>query len=349
MSVIHYDDTYLRGAAFEHEAAPKFIPDGLIGGSLKVPTGFTVQFFQREDKSGEFSRVLYEGTYEDLSMYINVIGAKLMVVEETGLQSNEFVTGIDYVDVGTGTPYPVKFQIPPGKWDSWESYLFDNDALDVVIVPEGVCCKLYDDSQSNNYIELEGPGHFDLKAMHYENKVSRIDVEVDGWTVIEDLVDWTNEKIVATQRVAGGSATIDNRKGAADLTQKKSLRMMTQDQYERTWEFGFKESLSLTLKEEGGIPLVGKIEAEETASFEATQTFGGRDMTTVENELSAETEIVTPPGVLQKAILMYDRVTAEYPTYRIVRNDRTGEEIRQDTKVVAVQGMNETIVAEAME
>lgn len=318
------------------------------GQSFRVYDGYEVRFSAWADGGGQKSRVFYAGEYLDTGFYAGVGGSWRFDVVKNGISAEELVTGVNYVDAGTGEKnwFPTIFNVPPGRWaanaQDWADNKFPNDVLDEVRVPKNVTVRLRDVIGSENKLEFTGPINVNLKHYGYVDKVSEIEVLQEGWVVIEDVVDWDNAKEISRQRITGASVRVRNPSGA-EITDNYSLKYTQENMYSRTWEVGGSITAGVSVEAEGGVPLVGKVKA--TVSVEATVSAsgGGTDQTTTTEEKEHSLEVKAAPYSSFDLLAVYDKIKSEIPTYRVLRNKRTGAEVRQETTLIAFEGEEATI------
>ena len=314
------------------------------GGSIRVPEGYAVQFSENEDGSGDKSRVLYAGEYEDLSFYPGVVGSGRFDVTVNEIKRAELATAINYVDAGTGTPYAVKYQIPPGVHDcsgNWWDNLFPNDAIDALIVPEGLTVKVYDRADQPYHLDFEGPVTVDLGTHKYKDKISKIEVIAEEWDVTGAEADWDHKNVLSSENMTVGEASIDNRKSSSTLSQEQSISVRKNRTYTSQWDVNGKISTTVS----AGFKPFG-IGVDANVTVEVGGGYGESYTDEIEQTYSASAQIETPAGVASRVLLKLDWEKFEVPMKRYIQNSRTGEVIEQTGKLLCGEGFNATLVGE---
>ena len=325
----------------KYDEGPHYILTG--GGSLRIPDGYAVQFSKNEDGSGGKSRLLYAGGYEDLSCYPNIVGSKRFDVSKVELGPKDFTEAINYIDVGTGTPYPVRFKVPVGQHKAgvgqWWEEKFANDTIDALNIPDGLCVKVYDQADTTYFLDFDGPMVVDLNRFNYANKVSRIDVIRDEWFCIGATADWEKAEILSEEEIAAGFGVISN-PSSAKATYEKKIAVRKNSTYTTQWDVRAGASLTVGLTASGGVPFVGEVEVstEFTVSLEG----GYGESETVEQEKSFEETVSVELEANQfaKVTLMLKWVKSRVPVVREWQNKRTGVRTQEIGSLIVAEGVN---------
>ena len=310
--------------------------------SMKVPPGYMVTFYEKQDREGWKSLIFYEGEYTDLTFHGVPEKPGLIHVENTDL------THLDLVEVAYGTwmedqksTYLTTLKLPIG--DRRYGADFPNDRVSHLRIPYGVTMEVFDndDFQGGSLFfsgDVQGGTSFvNLDDYDYDGKVSSIRIRADEW--VSAGVAFENVEINdSAGEVFGGSVRLDNNTSKDDQTVTETITAEITEETSEEWniEAGVTASVGFEAGYEGGTV------AKATGNLEVSVSGGYGESKTTSKTKTFESQATAIADAYQSVIAsMYIQIgemTAD--SIRKWRNKRTNVIIEQRGRMRTKNGIN---------
>ena len=210
-------------------------------GSLVVPPGYVVVFYDNQDRQGKKSYPFYEGTYHDLTFYGVPKKPGVIHVAKTDLQATDLVEVGHYPsweDGGKKHTYYKFMKVPIGQWNAPEH--FWNDAVSHLQIPFGVTVEVFRDAnfQGGSLIfggeNENGNSHVGLPDYNYGWCASSLKLTADGW--VSAGIRLENEKFTDGGEWEAETVKATNNSKTATIRVPVTVSQTVEDTKEIAWD-----------------------------------------------------------------------------------------------------------------
>ena len=265
------------------------------------------------------------GNYKNLwvnARWLDNDKSKLIILSNTSFAPRELLTVLWSERDRKGKFYGASLKFEPGEYDV-KHRNFRNDVIEQVIVPNNATATLFDGSnQTSGHVSLS-KGQFSLRDYDLFRKISSFNYELDEWTKISDRLG----KVLSKQNIGEPIIASFKGRGAPGSEVECPVSLSNTKTAEEEWHASASITESVTVK-------IGGEGAPVSAEFglESTQEAGGSN--TKGNESSQDAGIVVhaiaDENGLVSGNIIAQRLMTKNKIFRVLRNERTGEEKEQE-------------------
>ena len=306
--------------------------------SFVIPAGKRLRWIENKDGSGVQSQWFYGPTQFDEFKRIGKTDPGQLIIEDTTFSKNDMVIvgyPIEWEQWDGKRSFEARFALPPGTYNVSDGYV-SNDSITFIEVPPHSVVDLYDnEDESGAHVRLTGNTgqheRYNLDDFNFSRRVSRMHVVPDGWSVVGMEVDQDSLKIDQHDQVTpnqfGLFAELNN-----DTDSEATLEESLDYRKNRTQESSFESTEGFGISENTEVDVdIGPVEIDESiglefhADFTQGSTSGSEDEQVYHIDVSA----TVPPHSSVKASIIETVGVASGRIARVLRNKRTGAEVKQ--------------------
>ena len=244
----------------------------------------------------------------------------LIEVRPTAISKNELIQIVWWKKRYNGK-YGLQNQyLPPGTFDAQDGD-FPNDKIENIVVPETGSVEVYEDSgQGRRHVRL-GPGHHKLDQYNLRHEVSSIVFALDEWEEIGIEVGKPSnlEKVGETK-----IQNVDIKVPAGRSSVTANINTTRVRKVETSWEANSK----ITSNTKVTASAFNIVEVETSVETVLEAKAAGSEYNKDETGFGIEVQVEPDENDRVKGTLLVDVLKGKVPLVKVLRNERTNEEIR---------------------
>lgn len=297
-------------------------------GSIYIPEGKRVRFYENADGTGNISPWYYGPTEFPEFYHVGNTNPGRIAVEDTGLEAKDMVIALHKHDFGSGHIW-LKMALPPGEYGI-DDYC-KNDWIHSIEVPPFTVVTLWDEgNRTGRNVVLTGndenfPTHYDLAAFNMKDQVSSVKIEPDEWEAAGVRVDQNSIQFDEYDEVASTVELANN--GDSDATLKDTVQYTSQTEATQNWEVSAAARFSSETTIKGSFGPFADVEQKFGLEIEVAGGYGQSKSESDGLTFEHGFEVEVPGGEVRYGSLIVKYGRMRGVAEKVYRNRRTGAEV----------------------
>ena len=304
-------------------------------GSMYIPDGIRVKFWEDATRTKNESRWFYPGDYEEVYQS-SPTGAGCVLVEECAVDRTDLV---EFIVLGYNN-YRSRYNLPIGEFYAG-IHTFPNDAIDEIIIPLGMTVEVFADGLDSGtgsliFTGLPGGNRINLESFGYKDVITSVKITADDWELAGiELQDAEIEE--STREVIAGHLTLHNNSSSPD-TLSGQTTVQSEDSSGSQWDVSAGVSFTSETTIKGGVAGFGEFEQKFGMTLELAAGYGQNESHSKGESFTVEATMEVPPHSSKSASIIIHYGTLKAQARRTWRNKRTGQTIQETGTIFSAKG-----------